>query len=1555
MTPISHYFVHRLIKAFTLVVAFFIHAHLSLGEYGAAQAACTDSDPIISGKSLVCANEQTNYTTPLVANTTCTWVLASGGQIVSTANNNVTIKWNNQPSSGPHKLTVTQTNINGCIKTTNYFISIKDISLRCIGNFNVSIDNTCKITLTTEGVLLPGHIGASEMKIQLLAGSLVLEEGIGSVEVDGVGKNGVNYEFISKTFIYKIIEPCSGNFCSGNVKFEDKAAPIIQCPNDATLGCAQVGAAATPLPQDSGTPRLTDCSPTTFTYSDQIFETTCTQPYTALPSGVPSGHPLPTTGDIVKIIVRTFIAADKWGNTSTCQQVIFVKKGKIQYVVCPPDVEYECKNVTGKLDPSVTGFPLLDLDGDFSTVNDRYPVNQSSCQMDLKFKDDTFRLCAGSYKIVRAWTIFDWCAVDNPATLEDDRRKNCSQVITVMDKTPPSVSAQFTQYYVVKNDLAPMDTTALFDGYYIQNGGASNGTITDIYPLGLPNTCGGRVRILLKGDDWSCTMGQVVFTASDSRMKILSGYPQFNAQNQTTTALFEGIFLEIGEYLITLEAKDECGYAIAKKTFRIIVRDNIKPQAVCASNTTASLGTDGSVRIQANTFNSGSADNCGIDRVEVRRNNSCQNPADTLFKPYVDFYCCDAGSTIMVTMRVWDQVGNYNDCMVNVYIDDKLKPTCIAPAPKTIVCSDLDLNDLTQYGEPALWDNCRIKDTLYTFYKNIDNCGIGTITRKWVISDFTGKKDSCTQLIKITGKSDFTVDFPDDIVADCFATVPTPTQTREMMLSNTPNLDGHIVNNGCGVIAVEVKDDTLTATPDACYKILRQIKVIDWCKYNPNNSNNLSSACYGQPVCGDVHSNGFWQTQNLPAWQHLNHCFDARERTFRDADGLVAVSNDPLYPVSPNAFSDGIICFTQIIKIIDNTPPQFTYAPRDTIFKDALTGCAGVIKLSVNATDGCNGVRLNNDVLTYKWRVIDRTKTDSLILQGVGNQIVTTLAYNREVTIYWSVYDRCGNFSTVSHKVKVVDGKAPSIQCLNKNAELAGFNGSGSVTVNVNEVVQGVSDNCTSIPYLTSKLAIVRASANGVLYPSVQSTSVTFTCADAGKKIPVQIWTMDEAGNANYCLSEINVQDNLNACSIAPLATITGTTKTETDKAVPNVTITTVQNGNALGTMTSTATGTFSFGNLMQGLTYQVKANRVDNPGNGVTTFDIALVSKHLLGIQSLGSPYKLIAADVNKDGEVSAADMLYMRKVILRALPEFPNNTSWRFVDKNYVFTNPENPFISDFPEVVNINNLPIAAQANFVAIKIGDVNNTVNPLNLTGGNGVNIQVRNAKTLNFEVEDKEMQAGFEYTIPFKSTDFNALGYQFTLNHTEGVEVVKIINGTLPSMSDNNFGKFKNALTTSWNGSYNDKNAEAFSLVLKANKSLKLSDILSIGSNMTTAEAYDKNGEAMSISLIFKGLNSANSSNNGGNTEGSGFNLYQNNPNPFDSDTDISFNIPKETQGKLTVFDATGRIVKTVERVFKKGYNAINIEKSELNTTGVFFYRLDTPTHSATKKMIVTQ
>jgi large repetitive protein len=95
------------------------------------------------------------------------------------------------------------------------------------------------------------------------------------------------------------------------------------------------------------------------------------------------------------------------------------------------------------------------------------------------------------------------------------------------------------------------------------------------------------------------------------------------------------------------------------------------------------------------------------------------------------------------------------------------------------------------------------------------------------------------------------------------------------------------------------------------------------------------------------------------------------------------------------------------------------------------------------------------------------------------------------------------------------------------------------------------------------------------------------------------------------------------------------------------------------------------------------------NPSNGVTTWDLVLISRHILGIQTLGSPYKIIAADANKSNSVTTLDMVHIRKVILQIEPGFPNNTSWRFVDKTFVFPNPANPFQTTFPEVINYNNL--------------------------------------------------------------------------------------------------------------------------------------------------------------------------------------------------------------------------------------------------------------------------
>ncbi|MCB0595251.1 MAG: hypothetical protein H6557_01345 [Lewinellaceae bacterium] len=109
----------------------------------------------------------------------------------------------------------------------------------------------------------------------------------------------------------------------------------------------------------------------------------------------------------------------------------------------------------------------------------------------------------------------------------------------------------------------------------------------------------------------------------------------------------------------------------------------------------------------------------------------------------------------------------------------------------------------------------------------------------------------------------------------------------------------------------------------------------------------------------------------------------------------------------------------------------------------------------------------------------------------------------------------------------------------------------------------------------------------------------------------------------------------------------------------------------------------------------------------GVSTQDLVLISRHILGVDRLGSPYQLIAADVNNSRHVTTLDLIMLRRLLLGIDIEFETNTSWRFVELDYTFPDPSNPWHERFPEWINVNDLPFvgAADLDFVAVKIGDV----------------------------------------------------------------------------------------------------------------------------------------------------------------------------------------------------------------------------------------------------------
>ncbi|MBK9688416.1 MAG: hypothetical protein IPO65_11935 [Saprospiraceae bacterium] len=73
-------------------------------------------------------------------------------------------------------------------------------------------------------------------------------------------------------------------------------------------------------------------------------------------------------------------------------------------------------------------------------------------------------------------------------------------------------------------------------------------------------------------------------------------------------------------------------------------------------------------------------------------------------------------------------------------------------------------------------------------------------------------------------------------------------------------------------------------------------------------------------------------------------------------------------------------------------------------------------------------------------------------------------------------------------------------------------------------------------------------------------------------------------------------------------------------------------------------------------------------------------------------TPWKLLAADVNQDGKISASDLVTLRKLILGTESALPNDKSWMFIWDGHSFADPANPWIAGLTETYNIEKLGMA-----------------------------------------------------------------------------------------------------------------------------------------------------------------------------------------------------------------------------------------------------------------------
>ena len=88
------------------------------------------------------------------------------------------------------------------------------------------------------------------------------------------------------------------------------------------------------------------------------------------------------------------------------------------------------------------------------------------------------------------------------------------------------------------------------------------------------------------------------------------------------------------------------------------------------------------------------------------------------------------------------------------------------------------------------------------------------------------------------------------------------------------------------------------------------------------------------------------------------------------------------------------------------------------------------------------------------------------------------------------------------------------------------------------------------------------------------------------------------------------------------------------------------------------------------------------------------------------------------------------------------------------------------------------------------------------------------------------------------------------------------------------------------------------------------------------------------------------------------FSLSQNYPNPFNPVTSIGYTVPEEMYVTISIYNLIGqKIVDLVSEVQQKGHHKVMWDskdaKSNLVSSGVYFYSIKAGDHTALKKMVL--
>lgn len=1137
--------------------------------------------------------------------------------------------------------------------------------------------------------------------------------------------------------------------------------------------------------------------------------------------------------EYTKRITRRWQAEDEFGNRSrVCEQIIMLRRIPIDEIKYPQDFTIEnnwalkCDGTypldsAGHPSPIYTGAPSID-------GIPIYPYYQY-CNISANYEDRIIKHGPCIKKIMRLWTVVEW--ICNGSDIRE-----VPQIIHIVD------------------DEAPLLACPTVD-YVTTNGGYVCEADVDLPPAQVSDNC----------------------TGFDVEVHYPGGILYSNGGRVT---------LPFGVHDVVYVARDSC-YNESRCTVTVDVRDHTPPVTVCDGYTTVGLNEYGEAHLYAIALDDGSYDDCYLDSFAIRRmdmGRNCGNP-DTSFKSYVRFCCedVDTSQNVMVVFRAYDKAGNYNDCMVEVEIQDKVPPSVYCPPNITVSCDfHFNMDSLDNYfgtvvqdyhdRQPIVLDDpyAQADGPLYDGHV-LENCGVtieeftvdsfsqcrtGYILRGFRITDQQGLESQCFQKITITDFHPF-----DSTDITWPFNYETSTCGASLHPDSLPVLYGRpqINDDKCSLVGMEWEDHVFSFIQDSlvCYKILRKWKIIDWCNFRMIDNKYV-----------------------YESWH-----------------------------------------YEQILKINNTIEPDFT----DDC--DPVTVCTydpncqdGFVSLSMSATDDCTAT----DDLKWEYKI-----------DAFQDGIIDTAAYGAggfadasgdypigEHYVIWVFEDQCGNKAVCRQSFEVVNCKPPTAYC--KNGIIVDLmpvdtNGDGSPDLGMIEVwASDLDDNSghscgnpVTISFSSDTNDLVR----------------NYNCDSLGMRM-VEVYVTDRiTGEQDFCVTFVEVQDNNNVCPMTS-GLISGGLLTEMEDAIHDVEV------SISGQMqrSDMFDGAFNFFDLPFNGNYVVKPEKNDDHLNGISTRDIVMLQRHLLGVEDLDSPYKIIAADVTGDNAVTVGDMVDIRRLLLGYHSEFSGMTSWRFIDEEQVFTDPKDPFLDPIQEEYVVTDMPgNMYSVDFTGVKVGDLDRSADPNGL-GGN----RTRSGLTNVWRMELRNNKAVF-----IADSDFELSGTQFTLNFDPRMAQFVDIEGLGLKIDDQHVG-LNDVSEGIIRVVFNPEEVSRFSegeelLAINFDRSLTKGS-LNLVNFPLASEMYNR--QLQTFRLVLKDVETS-------------FVVLQNEPNPFAQTTTVSIEVSYATDVQFRVHDMNGRTFVDREVSLVPGVNLIEVERSELGHAGVYYYQVAGPSGYVSRKMIL--